>query len=598
MTVYSFVVTFLCMKIITASICGTEYVFGPEGEIKFGTVDLFRKNCTWIISPPNDSVTTIRILDLNLEDCWSFNRCCFKITDNENVLFDLCNDKINHPVVLNSNKQNITVVVEAVNIYLRIWIRFLSRSSDKCTNFDYQCLDNSGCYNSTQLCSDNGFICNDRSDLQGCSPCNSTAAICNRFSNQCYDILKRCDGILDCNSGEDELNCSSLCPHEIKCPLENKCFSLSQICDFIYDCSDGFDERDCLQQNHGLRNFAITIMFLLCSVGCMIFLCFLFRWIIQKRENTRFLHNIPEFPLQPFEGPGDSNEEYEQNDLLDTEFVQGGEIFEHYMVAVRRKDSCCPRSSQAGTGIIPKYSHLDLDGDNELVVLASLNVPTDMCVGLNVPETSKEKLETIKSISERASSISSANVRSKRNSKCANVSHIFGPSSSMPSTSLADTYHQIDTRNVKTRRRRRSKSSSFSEASVEPEPTKFVTTAFIEKSKEQMPNIQVPVTRHAWRSPPKQFESFDELREIKVKEPAQAPAQAPSQAQAPASVPVPIESAQWLDIDDDSRYKTITRRPLHRNPFSPRSPRTSASASKRRIGYLCNNKLKRSNNWV
>lgn len=49
------------------------------------------------------------------------------------------------------------------------------------------------------------------------------------------------------------------------------------------------------------------------------------------------------------------------------------------------KKRTASKSIQVG---MAKYSHLDLDGDNEIVVLASLNIPHEKCLGLNLSEES------------------------------------------------------------------------------------------------------------------------------------------------------------------------------------------------------------------
>ena len=54
---------------------------------------------------------------------------------------------------------------------------------------------------------------------------------------QVIPITKKCDKILDCEDGTDELNCS--CGDYIKNVDE------SAICDGITDCVDLSDERDC-----------------------------------------------------------------------------------------------------------------------------------------------------------------------------------------------------------------------------------------------------------------------------------------------------------------------------------------------------------------
>ncbi|XP_049827409.1 vitellogenin receptor-like isoform X1 [Schistocerca gregaria] len=60
----------------------------------------------------------------------------------------------------------------------------------------------------------------------------------------CIPASHRCNGVNDCQSGEDEKNCKVCWEHEFACS-NGQCVPLEGKCDGIVQCSDGSDERDC-----------------------------------------------------------------------------------------------------------------------------------------------------------------------------------------------------------------------------------------------------------------------------------------------------------------------------------------------------------------
>ena len=84
----------------------------------------------------------------------------------------------------------------------------------------------------------------------------------------CIVETSRCDGIIDCVDGDDEVNCSHICTHPhlvtmcTRCNIADGyrchslyyqcstggCFSATAICDGLVSCTDGSDELMCTPQ--------------------------------------------------------------------------------------------------------------------------------------------------------------------------------------------------------------------------------------------------------------------------------------------------------------------------------------------------------------
>lgn len=81
------------------------------------------------------------------------------------------------------------------------------------------------------------------------SACGEDKFMCYK-TNQCILAIYMCDGDMDCEMGEDELNCKSSarqkCPdNQFTCFFSNMCVPLKQVCNGHTDCLDGSDEMNC-----------------------------------------------------------------------------------------------------------------------------------------------------------------------------------------------------------------------------------------------------------------------------------------------------------------------------------------------------------------
>lgn len=376
-----------------ADYCGEMIFYGSNGTIQTNPT-LFDKNisCLWAIHPPPNKITTIRVLQTGLDKCLPNYPCCLSFIngDSDRKYIKLCNETPDKPVTL-SVRGNRTLILLEASQKTDTRIDYSTRGNGECHYSDFQCYDKTGCYNSTDNCNGD-FMCKDHSDKTDCGKCPINFTLCNLKDKKCFDpISQRCDGIIHCPKGEDEVGCLDLCPNLIKCPNDKKCISQDQICNKETDCSDDFDEKGC--QTEKPPNIYFPLVFIVITLCSMSFLCIVFQWISTRRSTRRLLNNPPDFPLAPFEGPGDQEQQTSSSEIFtDSEFRQGGGIYESYLQTIKKTK---PLKSIASNTNRQK-SYMDLDGDNELIVLASLNVPVDMCVGLTLSNENMKLSEAIK----------------------------------------------------------------------------------------------------------------------------------------------------------------------------------------------------------
>ncbi|XP_022668849.1 basement membrane-specific heparan sulfate proteoglycan core protein-like isoform X5 [Varroa destructor] len=79
----------------------------------------------------------------------------------------------------------------------------------------------------------------------------SSACASNEFrcdDGYCLNESRRCNRVIDCHHGEDELGCEAdrgCAATEFKCPQDGLCIRQNQLCDGVLDCIGGNDEMNC-----------------------------------------------------------------------------------------------------------------------------------------------------------------------------------------------------------------------------------------------------------------------------------------------------------------------------------------------------------------
>ncbi|KAL3269845.1 hypothetical protein HHI36_008903, partial [Cryptolaemus montrouzieri] len=413
---------------LTSTLCLYQEKFvEPQGTIKKSLTNINGKpfRVSYLIQQIHPTITTIRIVKLRFENCIDGNKCCnkyFLLVGSLTNYSKFCNNSISNRMSTNATDIEVQLQVESGTVEL--WLEYKARNATECPNHEFQCIDRVDCFNSSQIC-DGKFACKDHSDEVGCPYCAPHLAPCDNWSSICFNpVSQRCNRELDCPKGEDEIGCSKRCNStSIDCLLNGICINTTQLCDRNEDCRNGYDEKNCMKQ------FCESPMYFLCNNGiciqgilkgngiddcgdlsdendlfqlfktCMmafvillltiLFTGLVMRWCNTRRDIHRLLQNLPEFPLPPFQGPGDEeHQEYCQLGYSDSDFRVGGDIYDAFVRSRRRIDA---ENNKNGGGDarsstcseISNFNRIE-DGEIEIIkAIVSLSLPHKMCIGLD-----------------------------------------------------------------------------------------------------------------------------------------------------------------------------------------------------------------------
>lgn len=379
-------------------------------------------NCS--IRTPSDLVMTLRLVDGNINDSGSSCACCsfLEVSTKGKPLRKFCRGDAAKPLLVKANSIDVMFRSDSKGNLSDFLLHYVSRDGSLCFAHELSCLSGKSCFNITQLC-DEKFDCSDHSDELNCGVCTKNYVPCNFNTVRCFNpFTERCDGIMNCPAGEDEVSCSSSCNDKIACGDGNGCFTTEQVCDDVRDCEDGTDESNCTfrfcdlypnrpnficdnklcissklvgngeddcgdaSDERMLLNTSRTVLVWL--VAAIVFLVFfklslICTWKRNRRDIRNLMANMPDFPLPPFHGPGETDRIlFEGSESL----PQSEEMFEAYRYARnetlsdrRRHSSRTVRVRSARTN----SSLMKCNTNCTAVTLASLGLSPNDCLDLD-----------------------------------------------------------------------------------------------------------------------------------------------------------------------------------------------------------------------
>nr|XP_054749016.1 serine-rich adhesin for platelets-like [Lytechinus pictus] len=137
--------------------------------------------------------------------------------------------------------------------------------------------------------------------------CSDSSSVACSLGFSCVPEEWVCDGIADCESFEDELNCTVPlnCPDGyMRCQSNENCIPSSWLCDDFYDCLDDSDEADCptIQScpSDGVQTIPASMPFSIMSDNYPMnypinFECL---WLLQADANHSLVIDILDFTLE------------------------------------------------------------------------------------------------------------------------------------------------------------------------------------------------------------------------------------------------------------------------------------------------------------
>ncbi|KFD51099.1 hypothetical protein M514_07999 [Trichuris suis] len=120
-----------------------------------------------------------------------------------------------------------------------------------CSINEFPCLIGGTCIPMERRCNGMPDDCFDgtNADEKYCDVCGSGRFFCYKSDAQyelgCIEATQRCDGVKDCQGGEDEMNCKRQGAQFLLCENQRQSVPRKQWCDGNEDCADGSDEAYC-----------------------------------------------------------------------------------------------------------------------------------------------------------------------------------------------------------------------------------------------------------------------------------------------------------------------------------------------------------------
>nr|CAD7454776.1 unnamed protein product [Timema tahoe] len=224
-----------------SELCGPSHLTNIEGTISspnYPSVYPEHTSCSWVIYPPAQKYLTISVEDFDLEEdvnCLT-PPCC------QHTWLSLPKEgSWGTNKLCGRNKTLPVVVVLRPQISIKFHTSKVAKGGrdnedDLCAHGEVRC--------------PNGK-CVPTSDIGGGPPIDCTSSCKNPNEVPCEDdsgcfdnVTERCNGIKNCQSGQDEENCLD-CAGKTLCANGEGCFTSQQRCDNVRNCRDNSDEADC-----------------------------------------------------------------------------------------------------------------------------------------------------------------------------------------------------------------------------------------------------------------------------------------------------------------------------------------------------------------
>ncbi|CAG9761665.1 unnamed protein product [Ceutorhynchus assimilis] len=398
--------------VLSERFCGPQKHYNqPKGKIE---TDNHAKteiaNCTWSIRTVKNSVIVLNFKEIQLglfDDGYNDEKNCLNITN--------LNKTERYYTVCSIHRFSESFSFPTNELLLTLEVSSESHLKLSYTSYVVNCTKTElNCYNSrfssrkiTKVCPEGMLLCNHR--------CSNSKVLCG---DVCYDIMKqRCNGVIDCLTGEDELGCDQeTCPNQIACTDQTKCLKPQEICDEKPDCKNGFDELNCLRfsckkddpdcdieritEEHSsgeTKNYLTYVIVISLIVMMLIFVLLICKYMARIEQRTQDLNTLVNIPLPPFRGPGENSD---TEDAL--YFDEDEDIWQSLTANLNRiKNKRKKFETQNITMVKPPEGKSVLDEffkgvppvlAEDMAALASIKISREMCRGLRKTKSEERPL--------------------------------------------------------------------------------------------------------------------------------------------------------------------------------------------------------------